>query len=149
MLSGSVTSLGGFKIRQVESRSILSLFFAHALAHTAYPGHKSRPNTRGPHAEDYGDMVDRIAYLGMPVPQGTSWRAKELLLHEIVTAAKEKVARYGQNSPPDPAILFSLPNEFRSGSNFYAFQKTHEDDFAVDIFYDSQSSQVGLPMDSM
>lgn len=47
--------------------------------------------------------------------------------------------KYGQESPPDPALLFAFPNEIRSGANLYGFQKTYEGTWSVDIFYDSAS----------
>ena len=50
------------------------------------------------------------------------------------------VEKYGQRSPPDPAVLFALPNEIRYGANLYGFQKSYEGSFSVDIFFDSAAS---------
>jgi mannosyl-oligosaccharide glucosidase len=111
--------------------------------------HVSGPNTRGPHADEYGDLLDHTGFAGLVVPTGSAWRAKDILLQEIVKGAQEKVKRHGQDSPPDPAILFSLPNELHTGANFFAFERTYEGPFSLDVFYDTSSAPVGGTLDSM
>ena len=127
-LSGSVQSLGDFKFRQVELSS-------------------SGPPTRLRHADDFGELIDRIAYIGQVVPMGQSWRAKEVIMGESVQGAQEKMKKYGQENAPDPAVLFALSNEVREGSNFYAFQKTYQGSFAIDVFYESSSNSPGAKLD--
>lgn len=46
---------------------------------------------------------------------------------------------YGRENPPDPALLFQLPDEVRYGANLYGFQRTYQGTWSVDIFYDSAS----------
>lgn len=58
--------------------------------------------------------------------------------------AEALVKLYGQQSPPDPAILFSLPNQVRAGSGMYGFQKTYSGKWAVDIFFDLDELPSGL-----
>lgn len=127
-LSGSVQSLGEFKFRQAELSS-------------------SGPATRLRHADDFGELIDRIAYTGQLVPMGQSWRAKEVVMGESVQGAQEKMKKYGQENAPDPAVLFALSNEIREGSNFYAFQKTYEGSFAIDVFYESSINTPGAKLD--
>lgn len=128
-LSGSVASLGAFSIRQVETS-------------------QSQLNRRGRHADEYGDLIDRTSIAGLAVPPGNAWRAKDVVLQDIVKAAQDKIKVHGQDSPPDPAILFSLPNEVRTGANFYAFQKTYEHAFSVDVFYETKAIPAAKGMDS-
>ena len=78
---------------------------------------------------------------------GTSWRAKDLLLQDIISNAQGHLQKYGQENLPDPAILFSLNNQFRYGSNLFALQKTYEGAFTVDVFYDSIESPVTSKLD--
>lgn len=49
------------------------------------------------------------------------------------------VNTYGRETPPDPALLFALPNDVRYGANLFGFQKTYEGTWSVDIFFDSDS----------
>jgi mannosyl-oligosaccharide glucosidase len=84
----------------------------------------------------------------MIVPPGNAWRAKDLILQDMVKAAQEKIKVHGQDNPPDPAILFSLSNEVKTGANFYAFQKTYEQTFSLDIFYDTKATPAARGMDS-
>ena len=100
----------------------------------------SGPPSRGPHVDDFGTLLERTSYAGLSVPFGASWRAKELLLQDIVANAQTLLGKYGQENLPDPAILFGLGNQFRYGSNFYALQKTYEGAFKVDVFFDVQDS---------
>lgn len=113
-----------------------------------FPARQSPPNIRGQHADEYGDLVDRTSLAGLPVPPGTAWRGKEIIMQDIVKAAQEKIKRHGQESPPDPAILFSLPNEVRTDANFFAFQKTYGNAFAVDIFYETETTPAARGLDS-
>ena len=127
-LAGSVQSLGDFRFRQVELST-------------------SGPPTRLRHADDFGDLIDRVAYTGRVVPMGQSWRAKDIIMGESVQGAQAKMKQYGQENAPDPAVLFALGNEVREGSNFYAFQKTYQGSFTVDVFYDSLADSPGARLD--
>lgn len=59
-------------------------------------------------------------------------------MNTFMPGVQSVVDRYPDN-PPDPALLFALPNEVRSGANLFAFQKTYEGAWSVDVFYDSLS----------
>lgn len=47
---------------------------------------------------------------------------------------------YGTKNPPDPALLFQLPDQVRSGANLYGFQRTYEGTWGVDIYFDSAAA---------
>lgn len=47
---------------------------------------------------------------------------------------------YPRDDFPDPAVVFTLPNELRYGSNLFAFARTFEGKFQYDIFFDAPSS---------
>lgn len=99
------------------------------------PGFDSGPPSRGKHAADFGALLDRISYSGIPVPSGQAWRAKDIVLNDIVSLAQTYIQRFGKEDLPDPAILFGLTRERRSGSNFWVFQKTYEGAFSFDVAY--------------
>lgn len=157
-LTGSVPSLGKFAFRQEESASWLSTDSAGSQATKSEPCVDARfsffptvtnsgPPSRGRHADDFGSLIDRIAFTGIQVPMGQSWRAKDILLQDLVGKAQKHIEKYGQENLPDPAVLFALSNSFRYGSNFYAFQKTHEGPFTLDVYYDSEGSPVASRLD--
>ncbi|KAK4048339.1 Processing alpha glucosidase I [Microbotryomycetes sp. JL201] len=93
--------------------------------------------TRGPHAEDFKDELDRTHYFGLQAPTGQVWKAKDVFTHVINENSHNVIKPYGQANPPDPALLYQLPNEVRSGANLYGFQKTYEGTWSVDVYFDS------------
>jgi mannosyl-oligosaccharide glucosidase len=62
------------------------------------------------------------------------------ILQSITSAAQPFIGKYEMNDMPDPALSLSLPNEVRTGANFFAFQKTFEGRFTWDVFFDSKSA---------
>ncbi|KAM0791195.1 hypothetical protein ACM66B_005677 [Microbotryomycetes sp. NB124-2] len=93
--------------------------------------------TRGPHAQDSQDKLDRTHFFGQQAPTGQVWKAKDVFTHVINEHSHDVIKPYGQADPPDPALLYQLPNEVRSGANMYGFQKTYEGTWSVDIYFDS------------
>ncbi|KAM0753058.1 glycoside hydrolase [Meredithblackwellia eburnea MCA 4105] len=126
-LKGSAQGLGDFSIRIEDN-----------------PHNKQI--TPGPHAEDFGERLQRTQFFGAPVQPGQVWQAKTILINSYMGGVQAVVEKYGAESPPDPAVLFALPNEVRYGANLYGFQKTYEGSWSVDIFYDSASA--GTKLDS-
>ena len=111
-------SLGAFQFRQEELST-------------------SGPVSRHRHADDFGSLIDRHSFLALNVPMGNAWRAKDAIMGEAVRGAQAKMGKYGQDSAPDPAVLFALNNAWDKDANFYAFQKVYEGPFRFDVFYDS------------
>jgi hypothetical protein len=97
--------------------------------------------------DDFGSQLDSMSYAGLNVPMGQAWRAKDLILQNMVARAQGLVQKYGQEDLPDPALLFTLSNTYAEGSNFYAFQKTYEGAFSMDVFFDSQASPAAAKLD--
>lgn len=60
-------------------------------------------------------------------------------MNSIATSMEGILSRYGRESPPDPALLFILPNKVEPNSNLFAVQHTYEGFWSVDVFYDSAS----------
>ena len=118
VLSGNVPSLGAFQFRQEELST-------------------SGPVSRHRHADDFGSLINRHSYLALNVPMGNAWRAKDAIMGEAVKGAQAKMGKYGQESAPDPAVLFALKNAWDKDANFYAFQKVYEGPFQFDVFYDA------------
>ena len=62
-----------------------------------------------------------------------------VLMNAIRINSHEVIKPFGTESPPDPALLFQLPDEVRYGASLYAFQRTYEGIWSVDIYFDSAS----------
>lgn len=60
-------------------------------------------------------------------------------MNAIRINSHEIIKPFGTESPPDPALLFQLPDEIRYGANLYGFQRTYEGTWSVDIYFDSAS----------
>ncbi|CAH7690989.1 glycoside hydrolase [Phakopsora pachyrhizi] len=120
-LTGSSTQLGDFKIRIQDSPT-------------------NPPIHQGRHSEDFGDKLKNTQFLGSQVPSGSVWKAREYIIHAITQAAEPLLEKYTRENPPDPAILYSLPNDISYGSNLYAFQRTYESPFELDIYFDGDGA---------
>ncbi|GAA5904067.1 hypothetical protein JCM6882_003816 [Rhodosporidiobolus microsporus] len=103
----------------------------------------------GPHASDFGDRLHRTQFLGLPVPQGHAWQAKNAFVNTITQSANAFITRYGQASPPDPAITFALPNEVRLNAGLYGIQKTYQGKWGVDIFFELEAAPANLDAASL
>lgn len=51
---------------------------------------------------------------------------------------------YGEAAPPDPALLYVLPNQARYQPDLFVFQRAYEGTWSVDVFYDSGSASSKL-----
>ncbi|KPV71697.1 glycoside hydrolase family 63 protein, partial [Rhodotorula graminis WP1] len=129
VLKGSTPGLGGYRIR-IED---------HKTNEALYPG---------PHVSDFGDKLERTQYMALGVPAGMVWQAKSGSLARQLSPP-QLLKPYGQNSPPDPAILFTLPNVVQHNAGLYAVQRAYQGRWGVDIFFDSDASPSGLDYDSL
>ena len=111
-----------------------------------YKGRSTTPLSRGRHADDFGEKMDRFHYLAMKLPEGQAWRAKDYLLSEASQNANALFEKYGQESMPDPAVLVMLADDVRFASNAIAVQRNFEGQFELDIYFDSKSMP-SPPMD--
>ncbi|GAA5872836.1 hypothetical protein JCM8547_005716 [Rhodosporidiobolus lusitaniae] len=112
--------------------------------------HASNDETEaGPHASDFGNRLHRTQFAGLPAPPGHVWQAKNALINIIRHSSEQLVKQYGTQSPPDPAIVFALPNEVRAGAGLFGFQKTYQGRWGVDIFYESDEAPSGLDSSSL
>ncbi|KAJ7694121.1 glycoside hydrolase family 63 protein [Mycena rosella] len=125
--SGSTPELDEFTIRIVD-------------------GPDNTPITRGSHADKFEERIGKTHFLGQPVPQGSIWQAKELLLQNIIKRAQEILVAYKDATagPPDPSFVLQLPDDIYTGSNLYAVQKTFDGEFQFDVFFESASSKQKL-----
>ncbi|GAA6000082.1 hypothetical protein JCM10207_006043 [Rhodosporidiobolus poonsookiae] len=103
----------------------------------------------GPFASDFGNRLERTQFVGLPVPNGHVWQAKNAIMNTLMPRAQSLMSSYGKDSPPDPALLLGLPNEIRSNAGLYAFQKTYQGKWAVDIFYDAEDAPAQLDVSSL
>ncbi|MBW0480168.1 hypothetical protein O181_019883 [Austropuccinia psidii MF-1] len=119
--SGSTTQLGDFTIRIVDSPS-------------------NEPVVGHHNAEDFGEKLSRTQYLGVQLPSGSVWKAKESIMAAIQEYAQPLVEKYTPENAPDPGFVLSLPNEIRYGSNLYAIQKVYDCPFELDIYFDGDGA---------
>ena len=59
-------------------------------------------------------------------------------MNTIVTRTRSVLASYDQSNPPDPVVLFALPNQVNPDANLFSFQKAYTGRWGVDIFFDSE-----------
>ncbi|GAA5975706.1 hypothetical protein JCM11641_005843 [Rhodosporidiobolus odoratus] len=124
-LTGNTSGLGGYTFRIQDHDSNVAV-------------------EAGPHASDFGERVHRTQFVGLPVPHGHVWQAKNAFMNTIMPGSRDLLASYGQQSPPDPAILFGLPNEVRTNAGLYGFQKTYQGRWGVDVLFDTDGSATKL-----
>lgn len=59
-------------------------------------------------------------------------------MNTMIARTRSVLTSYDQSNPPDPAVLFALPNQASPDANLYSFQKVYEGRWGVDIFFDSE-----------
>ncbi|BGP41883.1 Processing alpha glucosidase I [Rhodotorula kratochvilovae] len=129
-LKGSTSGIGSYRIRIEDHEGNEDVF-------------------KGPHASDFGDKIERTQYVGLGVPAGMVWQAKNAIMNTIGKQSQELLKPYGQESPPDPAILFTLPNFAHPAAGLYAFQKTYQGRWGVDVHFDSNAAPGNLDYNSL
>lgn len=72
----------------------------------------------------------------------------DALMNTMLAHSKEVLEPYGQESPPDPALLFSFPNEVRTNAGLYGLQRTYVGRWGVDIFFDANDAPANLDRQS-
>jgi len=84
--------------------------------------------------------VGKTQFLGVPVPSGEVWRAKNLIYEHIGERAQNIVAAYKEDprGAPAPASVEVLANRIEEDSNFYAVQKMLDGPFSIDIVYEAE-----------
>jgi mannosyl-oligosaccharide glucosidase len=104
--------------------------------------------THGPHFETFKRRTGKTQFLGIPVPSGEVWRAKDMVYQHIGPRAQSIVEAYKDNphGPPDPAFSEGLANKIEDNSNFYAVQKMLDGPFSIDIVYEAENAH--QPIDS-
>ncbi|KAG8896382.1 Processing alpha glucosidase I, partial [Tulasnella sp. 417] len=127
IFTGESVDLGKFKLRRVESSN-------------------SRILTEGEHAETFEERNGKTHFMGRMVPDGSVWRAKDIVYKAIIDFVTPKLPHYKNSGLqyPEPGLLLTLPDDVLNGSNFYALQKTYDGEFSFDVFFESGSSESKL-----
>ncbi|SCV71839.1 BQ2448_4533 [Microbotryum intermedium] len=121
-IRGETPELGSFKITVTNSDS-------------------NEAVSEGKYAADFGDKLERTHFLGTTVAPGEVWKAKSVVISAMIENAQNIYTPYSKrNDQPDPAYVFQLPDQVRSGSNLITLQKAYEGTWSVDIFYDTDAS---------
>ncbi|KAG8755563.1 Processing alpha glucosidase I [Ceratobasidium sp. 428] len=105
--------------------------------------------TEGQHAEAFAHIAGKTHVVGLPVPAGHIWQAKDLLIKKLVDNAQTLIKPWNdqQQQPPDPSFVLTLPDEVLSGANLYAVQKTFDGPFSFDVYYQSGSANAKIDAD--
>ncbi|RCI06676.1 Processing alpha glucosidase I [Rhizopus stolonifer] len=98
--------------------------------------------------------LKRTQWLGREVPEGQIWRAKDVVMENIVLGARGRLAHGTQEEAMQkPFKYFTLSNklveEEGQVANFYVFQKVLKGEFQFDVIFRSQSSNKPLTSESL
>ncbi|RDX48402.1 glycoside hydrolase family 63 protein [Lentinus brumalis] len=121
VFTGSTPELDDFTIRVVEGPSNTLI-------------------TEGPHADAFRHRTGKTHLLGLRVPPGQVWQAKDFIQKPLIKYAQDSIGAYASDTArnyPDPAFVFQLPDEFDYNSNLFAIQKHYNGPFEFDIFFES------------
>ncbi|KAI0287922.1 glycoside hydrolase family 63 protein [Russula brevipes] len=125
-LAGSTPELDDFTIRIVDGPENMAIY-------------------DGPFSDVFTNRIGKTHYSGYRVPSGSVWRAKELIMQDLVQNAGKALEDFkDKNNLPDPSFTLQLSDETLSGSNLLAFQKFFDGKFQFDVFYESRSAQKNL-----
>ncbi|KAG8685916.1 Processing alpha glucosidase I, partial [Ceratobasidium sp. 394] len=107
--------------------------------------------TEGQHAEGFKRTAGKTHVIGVPVPAGHVWQAKDVLLKRIIENAQVLIKPWNdqQQTPPDPSFVLALPDDILSGANLYAVQKTFDGPFSFDVYYQSSSANTRIDANSV
>lgn len=97
----------------------------------------------GAHAADFAEKIGKTHYLGLRIPPGNMWQAKEPILQNIIKQAQETLNSYRDPTmgAPEPSFVLRLTDDIYTGSNLYAIQKSFEGEFSFDVFFESAASK--------
>ncbi|EJD02084.1 glycoside hydrolase family 63 protein [Fomitiporia mediterranea MF3/22] len=125
--SGSTPDLGDFSIR-VED------------------GPNNNFVTNAPHAHAFAERIGKTHFLGLRMPPGEIWRAREHVMNSVLKNAQAAIEPYQDpaKGAPDPSFVLQLPDEVYSASNLYAVQKSFDGEFQFDVFFESASTKQKL-----
>jgi mannosyl-oligosaccharide glucosidase len=100
----------------------------------------------GAHSHAFAERIGKTHYLGLHLPPGTIWQAKEPILQNILQEAQQTLQPYKNPTigAPDPSFVLQLTDDVYTGSNLYAVQKLFDGEFSFDVFFESGSSKQKL-----
>lgn len=100
----------------------------------------------GAHSHIFAERIGKTHFLGLRLPPGNVWQAKESILQNIIKQAQETLQEYKDPAVgvPDPSFVLQLTDDVYTGSNLYAVQKNFQGEFSFDIFFESGSSKQKL-----
>lgn len=98
--------------------------------------------TGGDKAQTLSEQALSTGFLGLKVPAGTIWRAKDFLLDHVRGMLSDVQQRYAPQNFPEPSSLYQLPDSDVPGSNLFFLQSTFEGSFEFDIIYQSGPEHV-------
>jgi mannosyl-oligosaccharide glucosidase len=100
----------------------------------------------GAHSHTFSERIGKTHYLGLRLPPGNIWQAKDPILQNIINQAQETLQEYKDPTvgAPDPSFVLQLTDDVYTGSNLYAVQKLFDGAFSFDVFFESGSSKQKL-----
>ncbi|BCS17840.1 mannosyl-oligosaccharide glucosidase [Aspergillus puulaauensis] len=113
--------------------------------------------TTGPESNEHPEHVhpsyedrplDRTLVSSSTVPLEHTWQTKALLFTQMKQAVDETVGKYGAESPPPPAQVFTIKNSPGDG-NMQFVQKIFSGAFEFDVLFSSGSSPGPLTSETL
>ncbi|CAO3640504.1 unnamed protein product [Cunninghamella blakesleeana] len=97
--------------------------------------------------------LSRTQWIGLQVPEGEVWKAKETVTNQLIQTARSKInAESEQDAFANPHSYFTLANKLIEDegevANFYAFQKVFQGSFQFDVIFRNQESKTKLDSES-
>ncbi|KAI8099053.1 glycoside hydrolase [Halteromyces radiatus] len=98
--------------------------------------------------------LSKTQWIGLTVPEGNVWRAKDIIAEQLLTAGRSRVQQGAeQDIFSRPHAYFTLGNQLIEDegevANFYAFQKVFRGEFQFDVIFRSQDSHNKLTSNSL
>lgn len=58
-------------------------------------------------------------------------------MQNVVSGAQREIPKYPSGTAPEPAFILGLSNEVYNGASLFAIQKSFQDEFYFDVYYDA------------
>ncbi|KAI8388237.1 glycoside hydrolase [Radiomyces spectabilis] len=89
-----------------------------------------------------GQDLSRTQWFGREAPDGFLWKAKEMIMENLLLSARKRVMQGSQEDAlQNPSSYFTLSNELVESedevANFYIFQKVFAGEFQFDVLFRS------------
>lgn len=140
-IAGTVPNLGDFVLRIEEPDA------AHGNVNNDGNQFIGRPSANT-QAGDFADTAGKTHVFGKRIPTESVWKAKDVILNDLMVNLQQSAETFGHENMPDPAVTLRLSDQVAPGSTLFAVQKSFSGNFTFDVFYDSATTPKGALLSS-